>query len=161
MCRKYSSFVKGNFWNLYFYSLLLHMYQALKFQISWYWIVDYVLNRFREPMLKIGSVSSLVLSPAPSGKLLPRFFIHPWEERSTYLMHISTTCLMQAFLTLQWILYGEDWCLSFFGFLRPDILLWRYKNKCSLVALCCLTVRRPNLEVVTMRLLHQLVKILG
>ena len=97
MCRKYSSFVKGNFWNLYFYSLLLHMYQALKFQISWYWIVDYVLNRFREPMLKIGSVSSLVLSPAPSGKLLPRFFIRPWEEQSTYLMYISTTCLMQAF----------------------------------------------------------------
>ena len=30
-----------------------------------------------------------------------------------------------------------------------------------LVALCCLIVRRPNLEVVTKRLLHQQVKMLG
>ena len=34
-------------------------------------------------------------------------------------------------------------------------------NKCFLVALCCLIVRRPNLEVATKRLLHQQVKILG
>ena len=36
-----------------------------------------------------------------------------------------------------------------------------YKNRCFLVALCCLMVRRLNLEVATKRLLHQQVKILG
>ena len=30
-----------------------------------------------------------------------------------------------------------------------------------LVALCCVIVKRPNLEVVTKRVLHQQVKILG
>ena len=32
---------------------------------------------------------------------------------------------------------------------------------CFLVALCCLIVKRSNLEVATKRLLHQQVKILG
>ena len=41
------------------------------------------------------------------------------------------------------------WCLSFFGFPRPDLSLWGYRNRCFLVALCCLIERRPNLEVVT------------
>ena len=49
----------------------------------------------------------------------------------------------------------------FFGFLRPDLLPWGYRNRCFLVALCRLIVRRPNLEVVTKRILHQQVKILG
>ena len=44
---------------------------------------------------------------------------------------------------------------SFVGFLRP----WQYKNRCFLVAFCCLIVRRPNLEVATERILHQQVKI--
>ena len=35
----------------------------------------------------------------------------------------------------------------FFGFLRPDLSPWRYRNKCFLVALYCLIVRRPILEV--------------
>ena len=37
----------------------------------------------------------------------------------------------------------------------------KLRNRCFLVALCCLIVRRPNLEVVIKRLLHQQVKILG
>ena len=53
------------------------------------------------------------------------------------------------------------WCLSFFGFTRPDLSPWGYGNRCFLVALCCLIVRRPNLEVATKRLLYQQVKILG
>ena len=48
----------------------------------------------------------------------------------------------------------------FFGFLRPDLSPSGYWNRCFLVALCRLIVRRPNLEVVTKRLLHQQVKIL-
>ena len=50
------------------------------------------------------------------------------------------------------------WCLSFFGLLRSDLSPWRYRNRCFLVALCCLIVRRPNLEVSTKGLLHQQVK---
>ena len=38
---------------------------------------------------------------------------------------------------------------SFFGFLRPDLSPSGYRNRCFLVALCCLIVRRPNLEVAT------------
>ena len=34
-------------------------------------------------------------------------------------------------------------------------------NRCFLVSLCRLIVRRPNLEVAAKRLLHQQVKILG
>ena len=49
----------------------------------------------------------------------------------------------------------------FLGFLRPDQSPWGYRNRCFMVALCLLIVRRPNLEVATKRLLHQLVKILG
>ena len=43
----------------------------------------------------------------------------------------------------------------FFGFLRPDLSPRGYWSRCSLVALCRLIVRRPNLEVATKRLLHQ------
>ena len=35
-------------------------------------------------------------------------------------------------------------CLSFFGFLRPDLATWGYKNRCFLVALCRLKVRKVN-----------------
>ena len=51
-----------------------------------------------------------------------------------------------------------DPCPFFFSFLRPDLSPWGYSNRCFLVALCCLIVRRPNLEVVTKRSLHQQVK---
>ena len=49
----------------------------------------------------------------------------------------------------------------FFSFLRPDLSPGGYGNRCFLVALCRLIVRRPNLEVATKRLLHQQVKIPG
>ena len=49
----------------------------------------------------------------------------------------------------------------FFGFLRPDLSPLGYGNRCFLVALCHLIVRRPNLEVATKQLLHQQVKIPG
>ena len=51
--------------------------------------------------------------------------------------------------------------LIFFGFLRPDLSPGGYGNKCFLVALCHLMVRRPKLEAVTKRLLHQQVKYWG
>ena len=41
------------------------------------------------------------------------------------------------------------WCLSFFGFLESDLSPWRYRNRCFLVALCHLIIRRQNLEVAT------------
>ena len=53
------------------------------------------------------------------------------------------------------------WCLSFFGFVRPNQSPWGYMDRCSLIALCRLIVRRPNFEVATKRLLHQHVKILS
>ena len=49
----------------------------------------------------------------------------------------------------------------FFGFLRPDHSHLGYGNRCFLVALSRLEVRRPNLEVTTKRLLHQQVKYHG
>ena len=39
------------------------------------------------------------------------------------------------------------WCLSFFGFLRPDLSPWGYRNRCFLVALSHVIVRRANLKV--------------
>ena len=54
---------------------------------------------------------------------------------------------------------GDDY--PFFGFLRPDLSPSAYGNKCFLVALCHLIVRRTNLEVMTKRLLHPQVKIAG
>ena len=53
------------------------------------------------------------------------------------------------------------WCLSFFGFLGPDLSPGGYRKRCFLVALCYLTVSTLNLEVATKRLLCQQVKILG
>ena len=49
----------------------------------------------------------------------------------------------------------------FFGFLRPGMSPWGYRNRCFLITLHHLIVRRPNLEIVTKRLLHQQVKIPG
>ena len=49
----------------------------------------------------------------------------------------------------------------FFGFLRPNLSPWGYRNRCFLVALCPLIVRRLNLKIATKRLLHQQVKIPG
>ena len=49
----------------------------------------------------------------------------------------------------------------FFGFRSPGLSPWQYRNRCSLVALCRLLVRRANLEVAIKRLLHQQVKIPG
>ena len=52
---------------------------------------------------------------------------------------------------------SESIRVYFYFVLRPD--LRGYGNRCFLVALCYLIVRRPTLEVVTKRLLHQHVKI--
>ena len=41
------------------------------------------------------------------------------------------------------------WCLPFFGFLRLDLSPWGYRIRCFLIALCCLTIRMPNLNVAT------------
>ena len=46
------------------------------------------------------------------------------------------------------------WCLSFFGLFRPDLSPWGHGNKCFLVALRWLLVRRLNLEVATKMLLR-------
>ena len=37
------------------------------------------------------------------------------------------------------------WCLSFFGFLRPDLLPWGYRNRCFLVALFRLIPKTEDL----------------
>ena len=49
----------------------------------------------------------------------------------------------------------------FFGFLRPDLSPWKYRNTCFLLELYRLIVTRPNFEVATNRLLHLQVKIPG
>ena len=49
----------------------------------------------------------------------------------------------------------------FLGFLRPDLSPCGNRNRCFLVALCRLVVRRTDMEVATERLLRQHVKILG
>ena len=46
-------------------------------------------------------------------------------------------------------------------YIRLDLSPEGYKNKCFLVAMSCLTVRRPNLQSATKRFLHQQVKISG
>ena len=46
-----------------------------------------------------------------------------------------------------------------FGFLRHDLSPWGCGNKCFLVTLCHLIVRRANLEVAIKMLLHQQVKV--
>ena len=53
------------------------------------------------------------------------------------------------------------WCLSIFGFLKPDLSPKWSRNRCFLVTLCCLIVRLSNLKVTNKRLLHQKEKILG
>ena len=47
----------------------------------------------------------------------------------------------------------------FFGFLKPHLSPWGYRNRCFWVALCCLILCRSNLEVLTKSLLHQQVKV--
>ena len=42
-----------------------------------------------------------------------------------------------------------SWCLSFFGFLKPDLSPWGYRNRCFLIALCRLIIRMPNLNAAT------------
>ena len=46
------------------------------------------------------------------------------------------------------------WTRILFGFLRPDLSPWRYRNRLFLIAFCRLIVLRLNLKV-TKRLLHQ------
>ena len=51
--------------------------------------------------------------------------------------------------------------VGWLGQTDSDFIVRWVTNKCFLVALCHLIVRRPILEVATRRLLYQLVKILG
>ena len=60
-----------------------------------------------------------------------------------------------------WSLWLVLMIILFFGFLRPHLSPWGYGNRCFLVALYHLMVRRSSLEVATKKLLHQQVKILG
>ena len=63
-------------------------------------------------------------------------------------------------LTLMVAVISVD-AYPFLGFLRPDLSPSGYRNRCFLVALCCLIVRRQNWRVATKRLLNQQVKIPG
>ena len=96
---------------------------------------------------------------------------HPSSDSATIKIiygvdAITSTSLAPHFLLLGWLklnlrllldqlrlALGER-SLSFFGFLRPCLSPWGYKNRCLLVALRRLIVWRPNLEVATKRLLH-------
>ena len=44
---------------------------------------------------------------------------------------------------------------------RPDLPALGYRNRCFLVSIYRLIVRRPKLDVATKKLLHQQVEILG
>ena len=49
----------------------------------------------------------------------------------------------------------------FFWLFQTGHVTLRYRNRCFLVALCCMIVRRLNLEIVIKRLFHEEVKIVG
>ena len=88
----------------------------------------------------------------------PSFPIGLAETESGFIVRLVETGLVRWTLVIAVISVDA---YPFLGFLRPDLSPWGYGNRCFLVVLCCLIVRRPNLEVATKRLLHQQVKILG
>ena len=63
-------------------------------------------------------------------------------------------------LTLMVAVISVD-AYPFLGFLSRDLSPSGYRNRCFLVALCCLIVRRQNWKVAIKRILHQQVKIPG
>ena len=69
-----------------------------------------------------------------STSLAPHLFLLGWLKLNPREMNAGGNC-------------GWCWCLMFFGFLRTDLSPWGYGNKCFLVALCHLMVRRLNFEV--------------
>ena len=75
------------------------------------------------------------------------------KTESDFIVRSVETRLGRWMLVLMFII--------FFCFLIPDLSPWGYGYSCFLVALCCLIVRRPKLQVAAKRLLHQQVKILG
>ena len=80
--------------------------------------------------------------------------------------HLFLLCWLKLNLILFYCQINWDWpremntggsfdycrCWSFLAF--SGLLSWGYRNRCFLVALCRLIVRRLNLEVATKRLLH-------
>ena len=93
-----------------------------------------------------------------STSLAPHLFLLGW-------LKLNLTLLLEQFrLAREMNADGscdKCWCISVFGFFRLDLSPWGYRNRCFLVALCHMIVRRLNLEVATKRLLHQQVKYWG
>ena len=79
---------------------------------------------------------------------IPSFSIWLVKTESDFIVRSFKTGLGRWTLVVAVI---SVWCLSFFSFLRPDLSPWGYGNRCFLVALYCLIVRRRNLEVATKR----------
>ena len=89
---------------------------------------------------------------------IPSFPIGLLKTESGFIVRSVKTRLGRW--TLVVVVMSVD-AYPFFGFRRADLSNWGYWNRYFLVPLCRLIVRRPNLEVVTKRLLHQPVKIPG
>ena len=86
------------------------------------------------------------------------FFIKLVKTKSDFIVGSVDSDLGK--LTLVVAVISVD-AYPFFGVPRPDMSPGGYRNRCFLLPMCHLTVGRPNLEVVTKRLLHQQVKIPG
>ena len=76
----------------------------------------------------------------------PSFPVRLLKTESSFIVRSVETGLGRWRLVV--VVISVD-AYSFFGFLRPGLSPWGYGNRCFLIALCCLIVRRPNLEVAT------------
>ena len=70
-------------------------------------------------------------------------------QKGNFVYHdfLEKNKIFNANLDHELVAFNSCWSLSFFDFLRPELTPWGYMNRRFLVPLCCLIVRRPNLEV--------------
>ena len=112
------------------------------------WWQSYLMGRRLATLAFVGHPSSdgvTIKMPYGVDQLCtPSFFIGLVKPEHSFIVRSVETCLGRWALVVA--LISIDAC-PFFDFLRPDLSPWRW--------------RRPNLEVVSKRPLHQQVKILG
>ena len=131
---------------------LLQQQQTLKYWVGVQWDQSYLIGR--RCFFKLGwppfsdgiTIKNALCSRCftTSSSLRPCLFLLGWLKLNSILL-LHQLKLAQGQLALAF--------LELTGHLED--------TGCFLVALCHLIVRRPNLEVATKRLLHQLLKILG
>ena len=105
-------------------------------------------TRLKICILTVSYVHCLKMFYYKGQPCIPSFSIWLVKTESDFIVKSFKTGLGRWTLVVAVI---SVWCLSFFSFLRPDLSPWGYGNRCFLVALYCLIVRRRNLEVATKR----------